>query len=251
MILGGETILKTLDQSLKVLENFTLDNPIWSVRELSRKLNMNPTVIHRILKTFKENQFLQQDKVTKKYKLGFKFLQFSNIVLHNFSLIEEIQPLMQRITDQVKETTFLTWKEQTEGITMGIVESEKKVKLTVSLGTRIPLHIGASCKSILAFSSLQESNHLMNKFHLDSQEKKVLKEKLETIRNQGWSYTEEEYAEKVFGISIPLFNKNREAIASITISGPNYRITDKEKKRMLYILQTEAKSIQQLVSNVF
>lgn len=247
-------ILKTLDNAIQVLNCFTKEKKAWGVRELARELKTSHTAINRILKTYEKNGFLTQDKESKKYYLGLKFVEFSQIIRERMSITEDILPVMEKISELTKESIFLTWKENKEGVTLAIAESEERIKFSVSIGTRTPLYVGASCKVIMAYLSKDEQINVMEdgfqRFTVNTtNDMESLLKELNEIKKQGWSYTCGEYTDQVFGLGVPLFDKNDRVVASVTIAGPQYRLNDKKKKEMLHILLEETKEIQQMIYN--
>ncbi|MBP2258888.1 IclR family transcriptional regulator [Virgibacillus alimentarius] len=247
-------ILKTLDNAIQVLNCFTKEKKAWGVRELARKLETSHTAINRILVTFEKNNFLTQDPETKKYHLGLKFVEFSEIVRGQFSITEAIEPIMQEISRKTRESIFLTWKENDVGVTLGMAESEERIKFSVSIGTRTPLYVGASCKVMMAYLSREEQLSIIDKglrkfTENTPQNKEQLLKELDEIKEQGWSFTDGEYSDQVFGLGVPIFDTNGRIIASITIAGPEYRITEEKKIEMLELLLVEIKSIQQVFYN--
>lgn len=248
-------ILKTLDNAIQVLNCFTKEKKAWGVRELARELKTSHTAINRILKTYEKNGFLTQDKESKKYYLGLKFVEFSQIIRERMSITEDILPVMEKISELTKESIFLTWKENKEGVTLAIAESEERIKFSVSIGTRTPLYVGASCKVIMAYLSKDEQLNVMEdgfqRFTVNTtNDMESLLKELNEIKKQGWSYTCGEYTDQVFGLGVPLFDKNDRVVASVTIAGPQYRLNDKKKKEMLHILLEETKEIQQMIYNL-
>lgn len=248
-------ILKTLDNAIQVLNCFTKEKKAWGVRELARELKTSHTAINRILKTYEKNGFLTQDKESKKYYLGLKFVEFSQIIRERMSITEDILPVMEKISELTKESIFLTWKENKEGVTLAIAESEERIKFSVSIGTRTPLYVGASCKVIMAYLSKDEQINVMEdgfqRFTVNTtNDMESLLKELNEIKKQGWSYTCGEYTDQVFGLGVPLFDKNDRVVASVTIAGPQYRLNDKKKKEMLHILLEETKEIQQMIYNL-
>lgn len=247
-------ILKTLDNAIQVLNCFTREKNAWGVRELARKLETSHTVINRILVTFEKNGFLTQNLETKKYHLGLKFVEFSEVVREQFSITEAIEPIMQDISRKTGESIFLTWKENDVGVTLGMAESEERIKFSVSIGTRTPLYVGASCKVMMAYLSREEQLSIIDKglrkfTENTPQSKEQLLKELDEIQEQGWSFTDGEYSDQVFGLGVPIFDANDRIKASITIAGPKYRITEEKKIEMLELLLVEIKSIQKIFYN--
>lgn len=143
--------LKTLDNSLEVLKYFNKENPTWGVRELAKEMDISHSIIYRILATFEKQGFLIQNPETKKYELGLRFLEYGQMVKDKLNLSDFVLPIMINLADTIKESVFLTWLDGTDGVTVEIAESSQTIKFSVSIGTRTPLHIGASCKVIMAY----------------------------------------------------------------------------------------------------
>lgn len=241
--------LKTLDNALEVLNYFTLQSPDWGLRDLAREMDMNHTVLNRILKTYEEHGFLIQNENTKKYRLGFKFLELSGVIKQKMKLSELVQPVMKELATTVKETVFLTLKDEDDGLTVEIAEYEQQLKFNVTIGTRTPLYVGASCKTIMAHLQKQEQLDLMDKelkVYTDKTitDQEVLFDELNDIKEKGWCYTEGEFSEEVFGIGTPLFNSTGSVIGSLTIAGPSYRMPEEKIEPALEVLSAKTKVIQ-------
>lgn len=249
-------ILKTLDNAIQVLNCFTKEKQAWGVRELARELNMSHTAINRILKTYEKNGLLRQNTETQKYYLGLKFLEFSELIGEVTSITEDILPMMKQIMEKTKESVYLTWKENYEGVTLAIAESEQRIKFSVSVGSRTSLYAGASCKVMMAFLPEEEQQQIieagLKRFTTNTVlDEDVLMEQLEDIKAKGWSDTCGEYSNQVFGLGVPLFDRSGNVIASITIAGPEYRLTEQKKEEMIQILLEDTKEIQQMIANYY
>lgn len=242
--------LKTLDTSLQLLEKFTNEKPVWGVRELAKELNMNHSVVYRILSTFEKRGFLIQNVETKKYELGIKFWVYGQMVTKKNHFVDVIQPMMQELSEQTDESIFLTGIEKNNGICLSFIESNQSIKFSLPIGTRIPLYAGASNKVIMAHFPSYRQDEIMAK-GLDPITQKTtisvdqLRKELAEIKERGWAYTIGEYSDSIFGISVPLFNYRGEILASLTIGGPEYRIEDgKRVPELLHKLQETQKKIQ-------
>src|SRR5699024_6806310 len=230
--------LKSLSLAIEVLSMFTKETPIWGLRDLSKEMDINHTVIYRILKTFEERKIIVQNPSSKKYQLGSGLLPLFVTYKSRNTLSDLVVPVMNELSEKTGESVFLTWKEVYEGITVEIVESSNNIRFTVSKGTRTPLYIGASTKSIMAFLTEQEKNEIVNQ-GIEKRTERSLATKeeiyrdLDMIKENKWAYTEGEYSDEVFGISTPIFDTHGDVIASLTLAGPTYRINEDKKKTIL------------------
>ena len=63
-------MIQSLQRSMELLETMAVPDKSFSVSELSERLNLPPSTIHRILKTFCAMQYVTKDNVAHLYKLG-------------------------------------------------------------------------------------------------------------------------------------------------------------------------------------
>lgn len=242
--------LKTLENALDMLSYFTTDNPEWGLRDLAREMEINHTVLHRILKTYEKKGYIIQNKKTKNYELGLKFLEFTSVIIHKMKLSEFIQPVMKELASAINETVFLTLQDGDYGVTVEIAEYEQQLKFNVAIGSRTPLYVGASCKTIMAYLPEEEQLEIINKgikvfTDKTMTDKEKLLADLKDIKEKGWSYTKGEYSEAVFGMGVPLFNTSGRIIGSVTAAGPIYRMSEEKATETLAILKEKTSIIQQ------
>ncbi|MCP3739539.1 IclR family transcriptional regulator [Rossellomorea sp. BNER] len=247
--------LKTLENSLHVLKYFTRQTPSWGVRELAKKMEVNHSIIYRILSTFEESGYLYQNPETKKYELGLRFLEYGEMVKERIQLSSEVFQAMRRVVDQTNESVFLTILDGNEGVTVEMVETSQNIKYAVSIGTRAPLYSGASCKVMMAYLQEERQMRIMEK-GLESltpntitSPDELIKD-LERIKSQGWCLSTGEYANDVFGLGVPLFDFGGNVFGSLTISGPVYRLSSIENDQTLAILKKEGEHIQRYLKHI-
>lgn len=247
--------LKTLDNSLNLLEYFTDSNPDWGVRELSREMSISHTNVYRILSTFEKHGYLNKNSETGRYELGFKFLKFSTIHQKQYRVSDIVLPIMQKLANDTGESTVITWLEGTEGIYLQIVESSQNIKFAETMGKRAPLYVGASHKVIMAYLPEKIKLGIINKgLPPIRKNKKIdrdeLLKSLEKIKEQSWCYSSGEYFEDAAALSVPLFNHNHHVIASITIASPANRLSFEKAMELLARLNESKIEIQNYFSRI-
>lgn len=230
--------LKSLGIALDVLSKFTKQNSEWGLRELANEMDINHTVLYRILKTYESKGYLVQDNDTKRYELGSKMLDLLTAVRHKVKLSDSVVPIMKALSNETNESVFLTWRDGFDGTTVEISESSQQIKFAVSIGSKTPLYVGASSKVIMAFLLQEEQmeiiiNGTIKFTNRTLIEKKEVLNSLEEIKQQGWCYSEGEFSKDVFGIGVPIFGRGGWILGSLTIAGPIYRINSDKKSDFL------------------
>lgn len=249
----GETfsMLKTLDLALKVLMMFTRERPVWGGRELANELGMNHTNIYRILETLEKNRFISKDKVTKKYSLGYAPWELGMIMYESLNVNKLIRPILNELRDETGESIFLTILDRDEAVTLEVLEPENKVKFSVSVGSRAPLYVGASYRSILAYmpDEMVESiidSGLVKYTKTTMTDPGELRAELKRIKELGWAQSQGEYTADVIAVAVPLFDQG-EIIGSITVSGPTYRMSDEKVQEYILPLKKARDDIGEVI----
>lgn len=245
-------MLKTLDNSLHILAYFSIDRPQWGVRELAKAIGMNHSVVYRTLATFEQHGFLTQDKTTQKYGLGFRMLEYGSIIRDSLKVTAVIYPIMKQMAEKSGETSFLLLRDGLQGLLIECAESPNPVKFTNTVGARMPLYAGASSKAIMAYLSQGEQELIIAEGLKPITDKLITREKLledlEKIKQNGWAYSKGEVTEATFGIAAPLFNANKQVIAAVSVSGPEYRMPEENFEKALAVLLQGRDQIQDFLS---
>ncbi|RDU35237.1 IclR family transcriptional regulator [Neobacillus piezotolerans] len=244
-------MLKTLDLALKVLRMFTKERPVWGGRELANEMGLNHTNIYRILETLEKNRFISKDKETKKYSLGYATWELGMIMYESLNVTNLIRPILERLRDKTGESIFLTVLDRNEAVTLDVVEPENKVKFSVTAGSRAPLYVGASYRTILSYMPqdfIEEVIHsdLVKYTKTTMTNPDELKAELEHIRERGWAKSQGEYTSDVIAVAVPLFDRG-EIIGSITVSGPVYRMTDDKVNEYLPLLMAARDEVRSVI----
>ena len=230
-------MLKTVNLALVILRMFTREKPVWGGRELANEMELNHTNVYRILETLERNGFVTKDPVTKQYSLGFVVWELGTIFYDELNVSNLINPILEQLSDSTGESVFLTILDKEEALTLAVIEPKNKVKFSVSAGSRAPLYVGASYRSILAFMPEDSIERVINGELVQYTSRTMtntadLQNELATIRKKGFAESQGEYTPDVVAVAVPLLI-NDTVIGSITVAGPSYRMNDEEKKAAL------------------
>jgi len=81
-----------LDKALSILEILLRHNSAMSVTEISKRLGVYPSTVHRVLDTLKHWEYVEQDANTQKYQLGLKLIELGMAKLHQMDLVKGSAP---------------------------------------------------------------------------------------------------------------------------------------------------------------
>ena len=232
--------LKTLENSLNVLECFAKEKQYLGLREIARKLGVSHTAVHRIASTFERRGYLRRDPESRKYTLGMKLLAHGFTLQRRLKITDLIRPEMRDLSDKTGESVVLTWLDGYQGVYVAVVEGNQQVRFTEELGVRSALYAGASHKAMLAFMPPDAVESIISQAPLSGPKKidtAKLHADLELIRKQRWCYSSGEQVDGAAALSVPIFNHRSEIAASLSIASPNFRFSRDEAVKTLPLLR--------------
>lgn len=244
-------ILKTVDKALKILELFSEQEREMSISEIAKRIGTNKSTVYRILNTLRSHAFVQQNSDNSKYKLGFKLLEISSVILERIELRHQARPSLERLRDKTNETVNLMIMEGGLGVYIDRVESTQRVRMVSVIGTREELHCTGVGKALLAFQSEKIVDEVIKKQGLLRKTSRTitdphqLKQHFDEIKKRGYSIDDEEAEEGIRCIGAPIFNHKDKVVASISIAAPSYRLDEQKMKQFAPIVVETARKISQ------
>ncbi|MBS4021118.1 MAG: IclR family transcriptional regulator [Dethiobacter sp.] len=227
-------MLKVANRTLEVLE-FICDSPDkeFSVKELSKKFEVDKASIFRTLRVLTARGYLQQNERAGNYSLGLKLPELGAKVTAKIGLLDVIFPYMQKISQEINETINFAVMESTNIVYLHKIESSHFLRTDLLPGTSIPAYCSALGKAMLAWYEKEEveKRYLPDVFKPRTAKTLVtiesfLKE-LQNIRETGYAVDDEEFIMGITCVAAPILNQNRKAIAAISVAGPTIRIQQK------------------------
>ncbi len=237
--------IRAVERALDVLLCFTSQTPKLTMSQISEKIGINKSTVHRLLSTLEGKRFVERDPVTGIYSPGIRFFQLASLAMEQNNLRRLAAPFLQELRDRHQENVNLSLLDGTDVVYVDVIESSQRVKLAAVPGQRLPAFCTASGKSMLAFlpedQAVRILEHGMPRYTqrtFTSLEK--LLEEIRQIRERGFAISEEEFEDGINAVAAPICSQ---PIASVSIAGPSFRLT---RERMLEIgtgLSTIAKNI--------
>ena len=243
---GKKERIKSIDKVLDLLEFLSVNEQETSITKISKELHMGLSTVHRILTTLKSRGYVIQNQQTTKYRLGIKLFELGCAVQSTKHLVEITKPYLKQLSQSTNETANLAILEGKEVIYLATIESPEILRTEIMAGTRTPAHCAALGKVLLAFitdwefESLYKSDEALSSLTSKSiSSLEELKKHLKKAKEQGYAVDREEYKIGINCIGVPIFGRNGEVIAAISITGPASRFTidemEKAKSKLIAI----------------
>ena len=248
---AGDGKNQSLTRALTLLERLSETPTGVSLTDLTYQLGIPTATVHRLLSTFEELGFVEQDSGQGLWFVGLKAFTVGNAFLSRRDFVASARPHMHALVDQCGETVNLGVIDDGEVVFIGQVESREVMRMIVRLGSRSPIHASGVGKALLANLSEQRLARILQQRGLAHYTERTivnpgqLREELEHIRQLGYALDDEEHAIGLRCVAAPIFDENRQALAAISLSGPKARITDARLDELGVAIRQTADEITQ------
>ncbi|WP_026574582.1 IclR family transcriptional regulator [Bacillus sp. UNC438CL73TsuS30] len=242
-------MVKSVDRALTIISLVSKRKEGMGVTELAANLDLNKSSIFRLLSTLADHGFIEQNPETKKYRLGYKYLELSSMLLESIDLRTQAKPFLEELESQFNEVIHLTVYDQGEVIYIEKLEGSETLRTHSQVGRRAPMHCTAVGKVILAHLPLNEIVDIIDKYGLPKQTEQTITDKdsffkeLGKIRNEGIGKEVEENEPGVSCIAAPIFDHRKKITAAVSISGPSFRMTEERLEEIKPIIMDIGKKI--------
>jgi len=219
---------QSLERALDILMIFTPDNLELGATEVSEKIGgMHRSTVTRLLQVLTRRGFLQQNPSTKKYSLGRSAAKIGRAVAQSLGsqLVNIAQPHVDALRNDVGEAAALEVFYESNTILAYYAKGRRLVQVSFRIGDRLPVHVAAGAKAVLAFLPEAMAESLIPKNlerftpHTITDRKALLKQ-LAEIRKSGVARDSGERDEDVHVIAAPVFNHENRPVAAVVISVP-------------------------------
>ena len=240
--------IQSVDRAIAIMKTFTIDEPELGVTELSDKLGLHKSTVHRLLASLSKGGLVERNPRNRKYSLGIGLIELAGTMLNSRNLPQIARPYLHHLADMVEELTYLGVRDGDEVLDIEQVPSPHLVQSVGWLGRRTPLHCTSTGKIFLAHMPEQELEQVLGKGLARMTPKTIcdpsdLRHELEEVREQGFATAFEELEEGTNAIAVPITKTDGTAIAAMGVVGPSYRFTPEKAMSQLDIIKSIAREV--------
>jgi DNA-binding IclR family transcriptional regulator len=211
-------VAKTAENAILLLKELSTLGSATAV-QLSESLELNRTVVHRLLVTLEKHGLVRSSGST--YRLGFGLLPLADSV--EINVRSASRPELQQLADDIGESSVLMVAAGLDGIHVDQSFSRKDVgpQVRFPAGFRSPLTAAGHGRAILAFADEWVVKQCLDR--LADQERARVADLLAEAKEQGWAESKDELRSGFSGLAVPIRDPRGKAIASIGIVSPTTR----------------------------
>jgi IclR family acetate operon transcriptional repressor len=242
---SGRPKVQSVDRTLDVLESLASRRGATGISELSQLVGLHVSTVHRLLATLVDRGYVRQDPESSRYHLGSRIFTLASAADLHLDLRLVARPYLERMMRSSGETANLVTATDSEVVYLDQVASMHLVKMFTAPGLRAPLYCTGTGKVMLAFGGRAFAEPVLaGPMHRYTARTIVtraeLEAELETIRRRGYSIDNEEMEDGVRCLAVPVFDRRRECVGAMSVSGPTTRMTSDRVEKLAVTARTIA-----------
>ncbi|NHN61630.1 MULTISPECIES: IclR family transcriptional regulator [Halorussus] len=221
--------LKTIERGFSILE-WIRENDGGEVAEVAAALDMSTSTVHRYLDSLHSEGYLVKEGGV--YHLSLNFLTLGEQARTRKDVYTNAKDYTRMLSDESGCRSSFVVEEHGRGVYLYTSPGDHGVWTRSTIGKRVPLHVTAAGKSILAFLPDERVVEIVDEHGLTREtehsitDEDELHEELARVRENGYAFNDEEQIAGVIAVGAPVENRDGEVIGAFSVSGPANRLTE-------------------------
>ena len=225
---SGSGPVQSVDRAVTILEILARDGEA-GVTEVARELGVHKSTASRLLAALDRRELVAQDAARGRYRLGVGLLRLAGAAGRGLDLVQESHPVCRALAQEVGETVNLAILSGRDALYLDQVAGPAALSPHNWAGQRIPLHATSDGKVLLAYLPEADLAECLTPPLARFTGRTVtvaaaFPPLLAEVRRQGYATAVEELEAGLTAVAAPVRNAEGVVVASISASGPSFRI---------------------------
>jgi DNA-binding IclR family transcriptional regulator len=226
---GGEAgPVQSVDRAVAILEILARDGEA-GVTEVARELGVHKSTASRLLAALDRRELVTQDAARGRFRLGIGIVRLAGAAARGLDVVQESRPVCRALALEVGETVNVAILSGRDALYLDQVAGPAALSPHNWAGQRIPLHATSDGKVLLAYLPADEvASHLVPPLRRFTDRTvatpAAFARVLAEVRQRGYATAVEELEEGLTAVAAPVRDAEGNVIASISASGPSFRI---------------------------
>ena len=222
-----------------------------TLRDLATRTGLAKTTAFNLVTALVDVGLSERDAKAGAYRLSMQHLIYGKAVERRLDITEIARPHLIRLCATTRETVNLALPGPTDAMIIESLEGSQSLRVSAYAGTRAAYHSTACGRALLAhqpasFRQLVYSiGHLPAATNRTITDPDALEDVLERCRSIGWTTEFEENETGGACVAAPIFNRDGEAVAAVSIAGPSSRFEPEAIERLGRLLVASLADITQ------
>lgn len=219
------------------------------VTQLAQRVGLSQPTTHRLLRSLVEEGMVEQDALSKRYRLSIEFFALAAKAGNTGNLRDLVRPSLLRLSASLGDSLFLLARSGFDAICLDRSEGPYPIRtFTGDIGGRVALGVGQGSLAILAFLPEDERETVirynlprLKDFHL--YDEVLLRSEIDNVRRLGYAARNTGALPGMAGLAVPILDRTGRAVAALSVATISDRLGPDRLMTVVELLKREANAI--------
>lgn len=232
----NNSVSRSVSRISSLLKCFTLDKSELGISEISRKIELPKSTVHRTLSALAKEGLIIRNEETGKYTIGPELHIMGSIYANVTNLFTAAKPVMKTLNELTGEAVVLSVLDNRYVRIVTHEEPEYPFRYVVPIGHMRPAYASAMGRAMLSDLTDEEVDNLFPEEQLKPvtdktiSTKKELKRFLQQIRKTGISYNPEGIHRGIHGIAAAIRDSKGHIVAGVAFPVPIFMLNPARRR---------------------
>ena len=198
--------------------------------ELADSLLVLPSRVTRQVRRLETHGLVEQTEDRGKYRLGVGLLRLAGATTARLDVVQEARPVCRKLAADTGETVNIAVLADRAALYLDQVAGSSALQPHNWVGQHIPLHATANGKVLMSGLGADELDDLLGSLQaytdMTITKKGQLRAEVDGVRRDGYAVAVDELEVGLTAVAAPIRNAHGDVIASMSVSGPTFRLHD-------------------------
>ncbi|WP_313238344.1 IclR family transcriptional regulator [Sporosarcina ureae] len=219
-------MIQSIDRAMAIINVLSdAQKTKWLPAELAESTSLPISTVYRLLQSLESHALVSLDSETKQYELGYKWVEIGLQKYEKLDVRAVARPILEKLAADVRETVYLNVPNEFVSIIIDRIDSPRSIRIIDGIGERIPMHLGAANKVMLANLPQNESEKILCQLVGRMEEQEELKKQLRKIKRKGFSISQGEKTAGTVAVAAPIFDFEGRVLAAVSVEAIESQVT--------------------------
>lgn len=238
--------VQSVDRALTILEVLARVGEA-GVTEIAGELGVHKSTAFRLVSTLESHRLVEQTTDRGRYRLGVGVLRLAGATTARLDLVQEARPVCRQLAADTGETVNIAVLSESSALYLDQVAGSSALQPHNWVGQHIPLHATSNGKVLLSGLDDKRAAEVLGTLPRYTSTtittKTRLREELHEVRERGYAVAVDELEEGLTAIAAPVRNAHGDVVASMSVSGPTFRLGDDRVEQVVPLLLAAAEEV--------
>ncbi|WP_370615525.1 IclR family transcriptional regulator [Mumia sp. Pv 4-285] len=228
--------VQSVDRALIILEVLARVGEA-GVTEIAGELGVHKSTAFRLVSTLESHRLVEQTTERGRYRLGVGILRLAGATTARLDLVQEARPVCVQLAADTGETVNIAVLSESSALYLDQIAGSSALQPHNWVGQHIPLHATSNGKVLLSGLDDQRLKEVLGTLARFTPQtittRPTLREELARVRERGYAVAVDELEDGLTAVAAPVRNAHGDVVASISVSGPSFRLTSERVEQAL------------------